>query len=398
MKIRKDYMIKYVESVPYLIPYGQDAAQKLNGVKLDDDGVILWNALCDGNDEAACVQVLARAKGCEEPTLEHQQYVSDFLRFLEGMEIIDRREHHLIGPLEDHDLFEIAGLTVMFNGPREYIPPELEPYRVDSAMQPVNYDDLETNNYPNLQRVEVILSMPRILGVGEILVRTNKEIIYVDENHYHYLFPWNQCVHEMRVRKNGTKVVIYASTEELTNEVIVREIYEAMYRGFLVFALSKGLYAFSSLSLQYRQKGYLLIEGAGEDWTPLANDLAALSHVKRCNRRTNLLELRDDALWMWNIPWGSITTDDAKFPMQVGGVILLRQSEDNHEVQKSPSDRILLMMLGLVSPTYSKELTESGIDFCTRVYTRVPIWRLHCSQTPDALEFVQQVVDESISS
>ena len=83
MKIRRDYMIKYVESVPYLIPYGQSAAQKLNGVKLDDDGVFLWGLLQEGCEETDCARKLADHKQLSAPTETELQYVEDYFHFLE---------------------------------------------------------------------------------------------------------------------------------------------------------------------------------------------------------------------------------------------------------------------------------------------------------------------------
>ena len=206
MKIRKEYMVKYVDDVPYLLPYGQGIAQKFYGLRLDSDEVFLWELIQEHYDEIGCVHEMAEHKNIPPENQDAvEQKVANFFEILEQYNIIERNQRKLIGPLEDHDLFEIAGMTLMYNGPKEYIPAELEPYRMASAMQPVNWEDASLKQ-PKL-RADVVFSPPRLLGIGEILIRTHEVIIYADERHYYYLFPYHKSVHDgdfrLSVRCNG---------------------------------------------------------------------------------------------------------------------------------------------------------------------------------------------------
>ncbi len=397
MKIRKEYMIKYIEGIPYLLPYGQGIAQSFRSLRLDADEVFLWEYMLRGYDEVECMHRLCAHLGVGETHRSAvEAKVTDFFSMLEQLQIIDRRSHQLIGPLEDYDLFEVAGLLICYSGPKEYIARELEPFRMDSVMVPANWKDGECLERP-IQRVEIVLSGPRILAVGEILMRTPEVIVYADERHYYYLFPQNTCVHEMRVRKNGSKAVIFVSNLVGREDVITREVYEAMYQSFLVYGLAHHKYAISSLSLQYQKRGFLFLESDAEDWSNLIELLSTMSNVQRCNYRTTMVELSGEEARMWNIPWGSCNDAPGRESMHLGGIGLLRQSKTNHAVIKTPSERILRTSFGVVSPQFSADLVEHTIDFCTRLYDVVPIWRLHCNQSPEALAFIQRIVDDELS-
>ncbi|MBQ5386554.1 MAG: hypothetical protein IIU40_05875, partial [Lachnospiraceae bacterium] len=204
MKVRKEYMIKYIEGVPYLLPYGQGIALQFQGTSLDEDEVFLWDYVKQGYDEDACALELARHLGMASDSEAIRDKVTAFFLMLENIEVINRKNKRLIGPLADYDVFEIAGLRVLYNGPREYIAPELQLYRGKSAMEPVNLDSILPEERASMQRVEVVMSAPRLMGVGELITRTHQVIVYADERHYYYLFPYNRSLHEMRVRKDGS--------------------------------------------------------------------------------------------------------------------------------------------------------------------------------------------------
>ncbi|MBP5266575.1 MAG: PqqD family protein [Lachnospiraceae bacterium] len=393
MKVRKEYMIKEVEGKSYLLPYGQGIALHFNGTALDEDGVFLWEFIRQGYDEAACAAELAKHRGVSADSEEVLSTVRDFFQILENLDIINRRKQHLIGPLADYDVFEIAGLRVMYNGPREYIAPELQLYRVKSTMEPVNLEDISEQERASMQRVEIVMSMPHLMGVGELLTRTHKVIVYADDRHYYYLFPYNKSLREMRVRKDGSKAVLFISDMNLPDEEITAEVYEAMHQSFLILAFAHGKFAFTSWSLQYQNKGYLFVSSDGTNWRELTERLADLSEVMRCNHRTSLLEIDGDHVNMWNIPWGSFLDEDVNRPLQLGGVISIRQSATNHMSARSTSDCILFATMGMESPMYSRELTEGNIDFVTKVNRYVPIWRIHCNQTNEAIEYIKSVID-----
>lgn len=390
MKIRKEYMVKYVEGVPYLLPYGQGIAQKFLGMKLMEEEVFLWEQIQSGCDEAACVLKLSKDRGLSEE--EAGGITADFFQHLEQLEIISRKKRHLIGPLEDHDVFEIAGLAVMYNGPQEYIPEELELYRMDNAMQPVNLDEYMAGNCP-LQRLEVVLSLPRIFGIGEMLIRSRELMVYADDRHYYYLFPYNNCVHEMRVRKDGSKAVIFIPDCGCDEAVVQKEVYEAMHHSYLILAMAHGKFAFSSLSLQYQELGYLFIDAPQDDWAVLSERLSHMENVVRCNHRTNLVEISGSDVLLWNIPWGHYEDSNVKEPLKLGGVISLCQDTTNFLETIDPGDMVIYIARGMVSPKYSRDLTVENIDFSAKVCNRVKTWRMHCNQEPEALAFVQQTVD-----
>jgi hypothetical protein len=50
--------------------------------------------------------------------------------------------------------------------------------------------------------------------------------------------------------------------------------------------------------------------------------------------------------------------------------------------------------MGIASPMYSRELTEGNIDFVAKVNRFVPILRIHCNQTQDAITYLKSVIDD----
>ena len=188
--------------------------------------------------------------------------------------------------------------------------------------------------------------------------------------------------------------VIFVYPSDATDDLIVHEVNEALYQSFLVFALCHDKYAFSSLSLQYGQKGYLFIENEGEHWSELIRQLSDISHVMRCNHRTCLLEMVDDGVLMWNIPWGNVAEHEVKQPLHLGGVVLLHHGDENRVEDTPASDNILFATRGMVSPMFSKQFTEENIDFCVKLEGRVPMWHLVCNESQDTLEFIRKVVDK----
>ena len=84
MKIRKEYMVKYVDDVPYLLPYGQGIAQKFYGLRLDSDEVFLWELIQEHYDEIGCVHEMAEHKNIPPENQDAvEQKVANFFEILE---------------------------------------------------------------------------------------------------------------------------------------------------------------------------------------------------------------------------------------------------------------------------------------------------------------------------
>ena len=58
----QDYILKYVNGIPYLLPYGQMVADMRRALKLNETGVFLWNELSDARESIVSCQCQAMGR------------------------------------------------------------------------------------------------------------------------------------------------------------------------------------------------------------------------------------------------------------------------------------------------------------------------------------------------
>ena len=81
MKLKKDFILRKVANTHVVLPLGQEANSFQGLVKLNDSGAFLWNALEDGADTEALVDILLAEYAVSEE--QAQVDVAAFIGVLE---------------------------------------------------------------------------------------------------------------------------------------------------------------------------------------------------------------------------------------------------------------------------------------------------------------------------
>ena len=95
MKQAKGYILKDICGVPYILPYGQNIADRKRGVRLNESGEFLWNSLASPISRETLLSNFAshyQARPQMLPDLEND--LDQFLQTLSALGMIDFCEEH----------------------------------------------------------------------------------------------------------------------------------------------------------------------------------------------------------------------------------------------------------------------------------------------------------------
>ena len=83
MRQNKGFVLKEIENIPYLLPYGQMIADRKRGMQINATGAYLWNLL-----EQVCTLdelIEQSAKYYEVPTVDLEEFQNDISRFVQQL-------------------------------------------------------------------------------------------------------------------------------------------------------------------------------------------------------------------------------------------------------------------------------------------------------------------------
>ena len=269
MKIRDGYQKVKLAGETYIMPFGQNAANRTHSLKLNETSEFLWDALVKGADETQLVTLAAKEfEASEEDLPVLRDDIRHFISGLAANNIIILSDSAEPYSSLQPSYYQIGPLTFAYYGPEELYHRYFEKFACD----PVDHAD---------QKIYLRIGMPRCKENGTILIRTNELQICDAGSIYRFLFREDWGIYEMTIQKDGGLTIAYCRPNAFEEDHI-EQIFHALRFGFLLLAQKHHLYALHSASILYRGKAWLF---SGPSGTGTASRIPGASPPASCGIR-----------------------------------------------------------------------------------------------------------------
>ena len=398
------YMLRSLHGTYYLIPTVQDIAMHRNAIKLNDTGLIIWNAIINGVSMDKIPSVIRHrltADGIDMSSVSDAELSDDAYTFIHSLirqnalmtaEYNDSRLHSgNTGSLSFDACYKIGGLTIGFNGCTDCLDISLEDFRIDRSNGTGSGNNNDNNGctVDQLWRLRPLIDMPEF--DGHMIIHTVQLELFESGGWYVMTFPCNRHLLMCRVTTDGTVAEFFYDHRDMPEART--ELFYGLRNVFLVAAQQHGMFALHSASIKYN--GYALLfcgqSGTGKSThTAFWHELFGTPYL---NGDLNLTGIEDGVAYVYGIPWcgtsGIYTTDQ----VPVGAITLLRQASDNHVSIPSPDSAQLLVAQRMISPTWCIPLADMNLDYAGRLQDCCHILKLSCTASPDAACVMKAYID-----
>ena len=379
--IRNDsFYIKRISGKPYILPVGQMIADRMRGISVNETGEFIWGLLKEDISLEILIKKSAEyfeASGDEIQIIEKD--VKTFLKTLSerGMllesGLVKTECAHIKSVL-------IAGINIGFYGDKECLTDKFDAFETDDS---ADNEDL---------RIEIIHDCIPIWLNGKVIVR-NSAINTIECNDRYILqFSESKEIEECHLNKEGTLARFY-TVKDMSDDG--KEIlFHAIRTVFLYRALKEGITAIHSASIEYKNKAWLFsaVSGIGKSthstlWNKLFN-------VKVINGDLNLIGIKDGKAMVYGLPWcgTSETFDTGEY--ELGGIILLRRSEENFVEELTDDRKTLLVQQRNISPSWDEELLDVQFEIIMGIKEKCLIARLNCTADDEAATVMKEYIDK----
>ena len=374
MKRNPYYALEMINGIPYLLPFGQNIAEQKASFQLNETGVFLWNHLDEAETERQLLDILLNDESPDSgETAGTRRELADFINMLVRAQVILRDEDT---EYQRGSSVKIAGITVTFSGLDYAVPKTFDAFRTFSPS-------------------ETDLSVAIITGTGgvesgERIVIHSKELnVYERNDRWHLDFPAFDNIAAAYINKELTDAKILVRYEDEKSR-LRENVFHVLRHLFLLKAQSFGLFAMHSASVLYRGQAYLFSGSGGAGKGTFARLWNETFGTEVLNGDLNLLS--DEGV-VCGIPWcgtsGRYTAKD--YPL--GGIIFLKQAEQDHAELLEGHHKSLRIAQRLISPAYSQEQLEENIGFAVNLAKRIPCWRLQCTMNRSSAEIMRDAID-----
>jgi len=430
MKLREDYRLVQVGGEPYLMPFGQAAANLQRGVRLNKSGLLLWNALREGETKEGLLARLAAEYQAEEGEISVLE--EDLNRFLcqlaaWGILIPEERKAVPFGA-ETVRRLTIGGILLEYRGPAELFAPEFEPFCVDDgAAADAEGPDREgfkeeggeslaggtksrveslaggsgngkCAGEEGFRQADLRIRVSREGGFhaqpGQVLVRTSELMIMDTGQDFVCIYPKQSGLTEWHLAKDGGEAVLYCREPFLGDTA--QEVFHAVRMIYLVPAQKRGLSALHSASVLYRGRAWLFSGHSGAGKSTHAALWREQYGVPLLNGDLNLLEAGAEGVVVHGMPWCGTSGISTAGSHPLGGIVFVRRGISNGAVRLEGTQGELAVLQHLISPVWTEEMFRENLEFSRGLAVQIPLYRLLCTKDPSAAAVMKAVIDQVI--
>lgn len=380
MKQTDGYILEKIEDITYILPYGQNIADRKKAVRVNEMGEFLWEVMAhDVTREQIYNEVLLSMKydgADDEDSIKED--IDCFLDKLLKCGVIRENSTCNTQILWNH--IEIGNLLIRMEGKAEVFSHEFEKFIVNPP------EDKEPDMI-----IKVHISNPFFNDNGCILVRNEEMCICECEDEYIILFPKMEQVKQAVIKKDGSLADYYCGFSQADD--LRNELFHAIRHAYVYKAQQKNIYAMHSASLLYKEKIWLFSgpSGTGKSThTKLWKDNLG---VELINGDLNLIALEKEKAIVYGLPWCGTSGISKKCRYELGGIILLEQYPVNI-VENLPAHRkVIGVMNRFISPSWKKEQMLSNVNFARKLTDKIYIGKLKCTKDIEALQIVKNKID-----
>lgn len=381
MKIRDGYQKITLAGNTYLMPYGQNAADRAHSLKLNTTSEFLWDALVSGADEEQLISIAAKEfEATEEDLPILREDIRHFVSALAANGILQLSDHPQPHSGYEPSYYQIGSMTFAYYGPIELYDRYFKKFACGSA----SHTD---------QSIYLKIGMPRYKESGTILLRTN-ELQLCDAGFlYRFLFQRSWGIYEMTLTKDGSCATAYCTPDAFDDEHI-EQVFHALRFAFLLLAQKHHLYALHSASFLYQEKAWLFSGPSGTGKSTHTNLWHELYDVPLFNGDLNVIGIRDNIPMVYGLPWCGTSGINTTGEYPLGGIVFLKQDPENHVIIPDEPEKAFMLMQRLISPIWDAEQLEEQAAFCEAMAAIAPILSLHCTKENEAAETMKQAIDQ----
>ena len=375
------YMLEQVGGESYLLPFGQLIADQRHGMKLNEAGVFLWNALPEAADKE---ELLMRfAEFCEASKEELpivRKDLEDFLLMFSewGMYREEGRDE-----TKRTDVL-IAGIHLRIYGEPELIPAEFSLFSEEAG----DSADLE------LELIENSGTLPYVPR-GEQLVWTDDLEVYEREDSFCLCFPRFHRIRYAMIEKTAkrAKVYLFQSGANKEKEKVREQLFHAIRPLFLYAAQKRGLFAIHSASILYRGRAWVFSAPSGTGKSTHTSLWNRLFSTPVLNGDLNLLTMEEGPR-LCGLPWCGTSGIASRESYLLGGIVFLKQAPINEIHSLSKEESVLAIMQRFISPSWTKELAAYNLRFAKELEAEgIMVRRLFCTKEDEAAKVMKREVD-----
>lgn len=424
------YVLTELSGQPYLLPYGQNIASFRRGLKLNKTGEVICRALIEGktvNELPAILSAYFEADEDELPLLRAD--IDQFLRQLGALGITVSPSPCLCFPTDTVHRYLIGTVTLQLNMEDTLISEEFEPFIItgnspgasmnsastcqyhdgtnvsndnthannDSASS--NNDSTSANNNdtpPADLTVSVHFGQSIQRPVGKVLIHSEELLIMETEDYYCFLFLTSPDISVCYMDKIAHTACFYCRTR--TSPTLREELFHGIRFAFLLTAKAHNLYAIHSASILYREKAWLFSAPSGTGKSTHAKLWQELYGTPALNGDLNLLGIEGGKPVVYGLPWCGTSGIFTPKTYPLGGVIFLQRHLTDHVKALAPDEQSLMLSQRLISPSWTREMLQTSLDFCEQLAPLITCFTLCCTVKTTAAEVCKTAIDEALNS
>lgn len=383
MKPIPGYYKTTIANVPYLLSFGQESAKRGISLRLNESGSLLWDALKKGADEEELLSLLAGKFDAKEQDLPLlRQDITNYIQTLQALGILQEPsvDECVPSPTGDALYFRTGPLTISYHGAVSLFETYFSDFACDAT------DDVSLT-------VTILCDPFRHTFAKTVLVHTQELTICDSDDHYVFFFDSRWGIYEMHIKKDGSSARLYCVPDYASTHA--EDVFHALRFAFLVCAQNHNLIVLHSASLLYRKKAWLFSGCSGTGKSTHTNLWHECFNSPLLNGDLNLLGQCDGVPMIYGLPWCGTSEICTSKNYPLGGIVFLKQAQQN-EVAKPPLDQqILLLLQRLISPSWTQDLCEKNLRLSTEIVKHTQIFTLACTKDPEAASVMRAAIDAS---
>lgn len=382
MKQTDGFCLKYIDGIPYLLPFGQRIAEHRRSIQLNETSAFVWEHLPEASTweelhTRMCSHWEASVPG-EIEELKQDLFLT--LQQFQAFGLCEWEEPKAASSSTCFSCF-IGGAVIQIDGAPVALSHLLADFMTDEGKE----FDMQIRIFPSNG-----LSTSSINP--EILIE-DSELRILQHQHYQRIqFPNFKQIVEVRTCFHGAKSEIYCLPP--FDESLANELFQAIRLIFSQFMQTRGKLLLHSASLLYEGKAWLFSGSSGTGKSTHTNLWHSLFGTKRLNGDLNLLAWEENTPVIQGIPWcgTSQICDKGSYPL--GGIVLLKQDKDNFLTPLTHAEQVLGIWQRIISPSDSEDSLCQNLDVIEKLLSHIPVVCLHCTKEPQAAIYMKEQIDK----